>query len=79
MEVVDDSGQCLLKEYLPGDHWGERILQKDIATTGKVVAKEDGVVLVLKSEDFKRLCAEFKPLQDYFASLGEDRYSSNAQ
>lgn len=79
MEVVDDSGKCLLKEYLPGDHWGERILKKDIATTGKVVAKEDGVVLVLKREDFKRLCTEFKPLESYFSGLSEERYSSNAK
>lgn len=79
MEITSEIGNCLLKEFLPGDHWGERMLQKDIATTGKVVAKEDGVVLFLKSEDFRRLCVEFRPLAAYFSSLSKDRYSPSAK
>jgi NADH dehydrogenase len=50
----------------PGDHFGERVLFGDDLRTGEVAALEDSMVLFVERDDFRRIAAGFKVLDDYF-------------
>ncbi|HLF58076.1 MAG TPA: FAD-dependent oxidoreductase [Alphaproteobacteria bacterium] len=50
----------------PGEHFGERVLFGDDLRTGAVVAIEDSETLFIERDDFRRIAAGFKILDEYF-------------
>ncbi len=59
----------------PGDHWGERLAGGGTRTRGSLIAADDASVLILKSEDFRRLRTAFPVLDDYFGHISEKIYA----
>ena len=66
------------KTIKAGEHWGERIIQKDLGVTGTLTALEDTVVLRLKRADFVRLRNSLPALDSYFDSIDDSKYSKQS-
>ena len=75
MCIESATGDPMIKQFKVGDHWGERMLEQEIPTTGRVTALENSVVLVMQADDFKRFRNAFGPMADYFKNIDDARYS----
>ena len=62
-----DGGEDTVREYGPGDHFGERVIFGEGTRTGLVVCLEDGLLLVVARDDFQRFANGFPVLRDYFS------------
>jgi len=76
------SGKCVLHsesghkhEYLPGDHFGERIIQKNRPVTGEFLAEEDSVVLRFERTAFTQLREAMPGLDNYFSQIDPEKYT----
>ena len=76
------SGRCVLndgegfrREFGPGEHFGERLIEKDHPLTGEFVALEDSVVLKFSRQQFIELRDTLPALNDYFSALEETKYT----
>ncbi|PVZ64349.1 FAD-dependent oxidoreductase [Pelagibaculum spongiae] len=74
--AATDDQQEFVKQIGAGDHWGEKILENQVATTGVVTALEDSLVLVMDKTDFGRLKQALPSFRDYFDQINPERYSS---
>jgi len=79
MRIPQTGEQDLVKTFGPGDHWGERLIEFDVAITGRVTALEDSIVMVMERNDFKRLRSSFQPINDYFSTIDESHYSAGVR
>ncbi|MEM7192638.1 MAG: FAD-dependent oxidoreductase [Pseudomonadota bacterium] len=61
-----ETGEHFVKEFGPGEHFGERVLIKSELRTGLVQAMEDGLLLFTAQRDFTRLARAFPFLNQYF-------------
>lgn len=75
---ISNKDENFVKTINAGEHWGERIIQKDLGVTGTVRALEDTVVLRLKRDDFVRLRGSMTVLDNYFESIDINKYSKKS-
>lgn len=75
MRVEIEGEADFVKHFKSGDHWGERIIQRDALCSGRISALQDSVVLLLQKDDFKRLRSAFKPMDEYLNSIDDTHYS----
>lgn len=69
------SGEDFVRILGPGDHWGERSISEGYLTQGSLTATEDSRVLVMAPADFRKLCAAFPAMEDYFATISNKIYA----
>lgn len=55
-------GETSEQFFCAGDSWGSRALKEDRLTLGDVTAVEDSKLLMIRGEDFSRLRAAYRPL-----------------
>lgn len=77
LEVAEDASTVFKRRILPGDHFGERTIAKDVLTTGRLVATEESRLMFIARSDFARLRDHLPAFGAYIASLDTDvsRYS----
>ncbi|MEM9208043.1 MAG: cyclic nucleotide-binding domain-containing protein, partial [Pseudomonadota bacterium] len=68
-------GEDFVRVIRPGEHWGERTISSGSLTHGTLTATEDSQVLVMASEDFKRLCDAFPAMDEYFRKIPDLNYA----
>ena len=68
-------GEDFVRVIGPGDHWGERTISSGALTHGTLTATEDSQVLVMASADFKRFCAAFPAMDEYFDQISDKIYA----
>ncbi len=73
--IPNASGDDFVRVLGPGDHWGERSLDKHSQTFGTLTATETSRVMILQAEDFVNLREAFPALDDYFESISEETYA----
>ena len=79
LEVLEEDGKLFKREILPGDHFGERTIEKDILTTGRLIALEESYLMFIKRSDFAKLRDYLPGFGKYISSLGAvaSRYSKS--
>ena len=79
LEVVEEDGKMFKREILPGDHFGERTIEKDILTTGRLVALEESHLMFIRRSDFAKLRDYLPAFGKYISSLNTitTRYSKS--
>ncbi len=73
--IPNTSGEDFVRILGPGDHWGERSLDKHSQTVGTLTATESTRVMILAANDFINLREAFPALDRYFASISEKIYA----
>lgn len=73
---AEDKPEAFRRAFLPGDHWGERIIQNDCMTTGELKAIKDTIVMVIPKDDFNRMRSAIPQWDDYFKQLDSSKYSN---
>ena len=63
-----DDGQIHTRVYTAGDSWGARCLAEERLCKGRVVALEDGELLLIKGVDFMRFRDAYAPLEQALLS-----------
>ena len=69
IEVLEEDGRVFKRDILPGDHFGERIIEKDILTTGCLVALEESYLMFIERSDFAKLRDYLPGFGKYISSL----------
>ena len=79
---VIKTGRCELKsedgfvrEFVAGEHFGERLIECDHALTGEFIALEDSVILKFDRESFAQLRETMPVLEDYFSGIDQEKYT----
>ena len=79
---VIKSGRCelrgaegFIREFVEGEHFGERLIECDHALTGEFIALEDSVILKFDRESFSQLRETMPVLDDYFNGIDKDKYT----
>ena len=77
IEVQEEDGGVFKRQILPGDHFGERTIEKDVLTTGRLVALEESRLMFIERSDFAKLRDYLPAFGKYIAALNTDaaRYS----
>lgn len=81
IEVLEEDGNVFKREILPGDHFGERIIEKDVLTTGRLVALEESYLMFIERSDFAKLRDYLPAFGEYISALNTDalRYSKSIE
>lgn len=76
------SGRCMLRdgdnfcrEFAPGDHFGERLIEQDHALTGEFVAIEDSVILKFDRHALSQLRETMPVVDEYFKGIDQRKYT----
>ena len=79
LEVMEEDGRVFKRDILPGDHFGERTIEKDILTTGCLVALEESHLMFIERSDFAKLRDYLPGFGKYISSLNTitSRYSKS--
>jgi NADH:ubiquinone reductase (H+-translocating) len=77
--IIDnpETGEHFEKVFVPGDHFGERVLLRSSLRTGLVVALEDSIVLFIAQKAFTRLARAFPILDAYFKEYIERTFGGH--
>ena len=79
IEILEEDGKVFKREILPGDHFGERIIEKDVLTLGNLVALEESHLMFIERSDFAKLRDYLPAFGSYISSLNNisARYSKS--
>ncbi len=79
LEVYEEDGKVFKREILPGDHFGERTIEKKILTTGSLTALEESYLMFIERSDFAKLRDYLPGFGKYISSLNTiaTRYSKS--
>lgn len=76
------SGRCVMKgrdgfshEFGSGDHFGERLIEKNHPLTGEFIALEDSVVIKFDREPFSDFRHSMPVLDEYFNNIEPTKYT----
>ena len=81
IEVLEENGKVFKRDILPGDHFGERTIEKDVLTTGRLVALEESHLMFIERSDFAKLRDYLPAFGKYISALNTDalRYSRSIE
>ena len=68
-------GKGYVREFVPGDHFGERLIERDHALTGEFVALEDSVILKFDRDSLSQLRDTMPILDKYFKNIDQSKYT----
>jgi len=79
LEIEEADGVVFKRQIVPGDHFGERTIEKDVLTTGRLVALEESYLMFIARTDFAKLRDHLPAFGRYIAHLDADtsRYSKS--
>lgn len=79
LEVLEEDGEVFKREILPGDHFGERTIEKKVLTSGRLLALEESRLMFIERSDFAKLRDYLPAFGKYISSLDTDalRYSKS--
>jgi len=67
-DLREPDGKSVCRQLQAGDTWGSRALKEARLTHGKITALEDTRLLLVNSEDFRRLRDTYEPLNTLLTS-----------